>query len=195
MPKPRANTELPIDAASRSSPPERAQSGGNLSPATRRRVEERLVSLAERFGALDASLSSENLEPTSVMKRLREQLTFRQNYLNDEQLAELVKSSDDVNWQFRLAAPSICINSSRARSTKLPPDFANGPLTWQLRVLAYLVLPPRRGRIGVRQAEELPGFLAESLAFPFVGAVERGLDDLDPVIVDYARFLRRLPKR
>jgi len=154
-------------------------------PVSRKRVEEGLFTVAERFGTLDTSLSATDLEPDVLMKRLRERLSYRDSFLTSEDLGELKRAAESTRplaWHAHI----LLFRPDRP----LPADFARGSLDWQLRVLAWSFhLDP-----GHRPAEEIPRFLSESLSPPFP-IHSTPLAERFPALKDYARFLRRLPAR
>ncbi len=166
-------------------PPARPNHPAELPNVTRRRVEEGLVGLAERFGVLDGKLSADDLKPRTLMTRLRERLTYNGPLLSASQLADLEKTADGPRlhgWHDHL----LHFLPDRA----LPADFTDGPLDWQLQVLAWTF----HVDLAARPLEEWPAHLAESLSPPFV-VRSSSLEDTYPPLVEYAKFLRRLPRR
>ena len=158
-----------------------------LTPAEEAKVVAGLIAMAERFSALDPTPPDLGRRPTEIMERLKERLTYRDSLLTPSDAAGLAASSDPdrgraLAWDthVRLFLPD----------RPLPADFADGPLGWQVRVLAWSFhLDP-----GSRPAGEVPRLLSEALGVP-VSARPTPLAAVYPALADFGRFLRRLPPR
>ncbi len=155
--------------------PARSEQAAPLTPTQRRRIEEGLIALAEHFGILEPGPSA----PYAIMQRLRERLSCSDAPLTLDNLARFPHPDRAAAWHAHI----LLFRPDRP----LPADFAEGPLDWQVRVLAWSFhLDP-----GHRPAEEVPHFLSESLSLPFATP----LAEQNSALNDYARFLRRLPVR
>jgi hypothetical protein len=168
----------------KSIPPDPAGFGDEgLCDDERMLVSEALADLADRFcvGAIEAG-------PATVMARIANRLRYRGPLLTADQRRRLAAETGPD------AARALAWDAHVRHflpDRPLPADFARGPLRWQLATLAWsyhLEPDPRRA------ASEIPVDLGDTLSLdrpirpsPLAGRY--------PPLVDYARFLARLPRR
>ena len=137
-------------------PPERKTIRQFLSIASRLRR-----AFSRWRNALGRSIPSyplSDLDTDALMMRLRERLAYRDSSLTPDEVNELRQSISPA----RPLAWHTHIDLFRP-DRPLPNDFTQGPLDWQLRVLAWSFhLNPAN-----RPPEEIPHFLSESLSLPF----------------------------
>lgn len=169
-------------------PPSRPGSGrGPLSSAEEGKVVAGLIAMAERFSALDPTPTDPGRRAAELMERLRERLVYRDSLLTPSDVSAIAASADPD--RARMLAWDAHVRRFLP-DRPLPADFADGPLGWQVRVLAWSFhLDP-----GARPVEEIPHLLSESLGAP-VSARPSPLASVYPALADYGRFLRRLPAR
>jgi hypothetical protein len=150
--------------------PPRVSATAALSSVSRRRVEDAIISLAERFDCLDRVDSTTNLKPYVLLTQIRQRLTYRGTF--DTSLPAAFE-------HLRHFLPD----------RPLPDDFPDGGLEWQLRVLSWSFhLDP-----GARSVEELPAFLSESLSL--LSPLKLPQASRSAVEIDAAQFLKKLPVR
>jgi hypothetical protein len=182
VPKPPAEVIAPKPPAD--SPPTRP---AESKPFRRERVVEGLLSLAERFGTLREALTAAKPGADALMMRLRERLIYPGPLLTLEDLSRIESSADpDRARVLAWHAQILLFRPGRP----LPPDFARGPLDWQVQTLAWSFYLDA----STRTAEEVPQFLSDALSLP-VSPRPTPLADHYPTLGEYARFLRRLPAR
>ena len=157
----------------------------NDDPNERARVLEGLVDLADRFGVLEPSKTS---DPVALMATISDRLRYRGPRLTGEDLAAIrAEAGPDGEKALALDAQISHFLPDRP----LPRDFARGSLRWQLDCLAWSF----RVDLGPdRAASDIPFAIAEALSVP--GTIRPvPIAETYPALADYERFLARLPRR
>lgn len=155
-----------------------------IDPDERDRIVEGLLDLAARFG-VEADPAA---EPAALMAAISGRLRYRGRWLTDDELAELRRDPSPE------AARALAWHAHLrhfAADRPLPPDFAAGPLPWQLAALSWSFRVEPHPNLTLA---EVPFALADALA---MGSPVRPspLAASHPALAEYARFLARLPRR
>lgn len=191
-PEPRVAPTAALESASnapRELPPVRANYLSSKTDADERwRVVEALIDFAERFGVASEAGFDLQTDPADVIDLLADRLRYRGTLLSDTERAALGAIADSeatraLTWDrhVRHFVPD----------RPLPPDFAQGPLRWQLDTLAWSFHTPPDP--GVSPAEA-PHALGDALAFD--GPLRPNpFTERFPALAEYERFLARLPRR
>lgn len=191
-------------AADRPAPPRPASAGsGAIDDAERRRVREGLFALAERFGVGDGRLAP-HADPAALMAALAA-LRYTGPFLTPGELAELngAKGLDSGTRLDRSLALRWHAAARRlAADRPLPPDFARGPIRWQLDTLAWsfhLDLDDddeASARAGPRSPDEVVHALAEALSPELsLRPLPLPLTRRYPALSAYRAFLARIAGR
>lgn len=164
---------------------------GDPDPEERRRVAESLVDLADRSGVVVEP--GEASDPSALMERLALGLRYRGPLLDDSEREELAEEGQP---DAMLALEWDRLVRRFGGDRPLPKDFRDGPLRWQLAVLAWSWREggPVVNDLPVRSASELSQELAESLAVA-VPLRRTVLIDRHAALASYLEFLGRLPRR
>jgi hypothetical protein len=154
----------------------------------RAQVNEALVDLAEQSGIAEPGLPGSGADPTALMVLLADRLHYRGPVLSAVELAALER--EDGPDRDRALAWHGLVQRYRA-DRRLPPNFATGPLRWQLDTLAWSfhVEPMMK-----QSAAEVPHALGRELAVA-VSTRPNPLAARYPALAAYARFLGQLPRR
>jgi hypothetical protein len=166
-------------------PPLRPTSAVPDDPVDEAPVQAGLMTLADRFGLeLDRTAKPDT---TALMIQLAN-VRYSGPWLTAAERAALAADPDPeadraLAWEAHLRR--------FAPDRPLPPDFATGPLRWQLEVLTWSFhLEPDPHR----PAAEVPAHLADRLAVD-VSTRPSPFESRYPALRAYARFLDRLPRR
>jgi hypothetical protein len=165
-------------------PPPRPTDSSIVDDNERELVREGLIDLANRF---DLPVDPGD-DPSSLMSAIATTLRYRGPWLSHDELASLRSEASPE------AARALALHDHLrhfAEDRALPADFVQGPLSWQLRVLAWSFRVTPHPNL---TPAELPFALADALAMD--GPVRLGArEPRYPPLSDYARFLGRLPRR
>jgi GTPase-associated protein 1, N-terminal domain type 2 len=169
--------------------PDRAAYGGErISAEDRERTTEALASVAERFGVTDSNARGSETNAATLMMRLADHLRYHGPLLSAAELAELEREPGQDSIR-AIAWHELVPRYLDDRP--LPPDFATGPLRWQLDTLAWSFhLAP----VSKESVAEMPEALARELSLAAT-ARPNPLSSRYPTLTSYAEFLGKLPRK
>jgi hypothetical protein len=192
-PPARVASTAALTAPDRRPPDRAAYRDAPADPDERRRVGEALLALAERFGVAGGAAGED--DPAALMILLADRLRYRGPTLSAAELAGLAAGQDRegalaLRWHAQIRR--------FAADRRLPADFAQGPLRWQLDTLAWsfhLDLDRGDDPAGRRRSgAEVPHALGEALAVD-VPLRSTPLSARHPALAAYRDFLGPFPRR
>ncbi len=151
---------------------------------------EALTDLADRLRLLRPD-DPESREPGPLLERIVASTKYRGEILDASSLDDLRARPDDPDAA-RLLEWHRMITSRFLDDRPLPPDFASGPLPWQIDVALWSF--HGAATVSERTPAERATALADLLRLDRGPTLTPGLVS-NPIAVSYAAFLERLPRR
>jgi len=177
-------------------PPARSAYGNESTTSVERaKVAESLHILSDRFGIPQNETSDTNEDPATLMITLAQHLRYQGPLLTADEQAHLQAEDGPGSKHDRaLASKWDTLIRRFVADRPLPPDFASGPLRWQLDTLVWSFHLDDASSSHVRSVVEILHALADSLALD-VPVRPIALMKEIPVLQRYFAFLDRLPRR